>query len=522
MKREDLDRILMDEMGQLPPEPASLSDYTPWRASITKVLWGMALTTFKLEFLYLQYLLPLLGAVLLYLGYRSLRGSSRWFKLCWIISGVLLVWHAAGDVLTATPLIQRVANSPANWPLISLGVFLHILLLAALRAGIREAFAATDGGKPKDWIGRGLIAYLLCQAIALWGTLVPLTEQTLFGMTIIHELRWLHTARGIAFIALEIYLMRCIYRQSEALADRGYDIVPVPVRVSAKKLILAVFLVVLAAIPPALWLSGRLDMAPAEPMTALSQEHAVTRERLIALGLPEDIAHALDEDELTRCADALDVAAAPGHDTDLSDDYDPPMDGPAMLFDLDGGRAELSSWIIFLPDGQYRRIQWFEYRETPGHRLQEQFSVDPIGNYPSRDYAGRLLWEKDGVTWTSTPDIRLSGGQTADELTEDQIWWYQHELERLGHIHYSPYFSFSIPRNGDGMRGYLAYTLDRSDFPDTSKSEEFSYLFLRHQSGLLHYPFKSVDDLGGIHGAKEYGPIESVSGSFGYYGPSPY
>ncbi|MBR6738238.1 MAG: hypothetical protein IKL99_01055 [Oscillospiraceae bacterium] len=235
------------------------------------------------------------------------------------------------------------------------------------------------------------------------------------------------------------------------------------------------------------------------------------------MGLPEDIAYALDEDELTRCTDALDVAAAPGHDIDLSDDYEPPMDGPAMLFDFDGGTAELSSWIIFLPDGQYRRIQWFEYRQMPHHRLQEQLSVDPIGNYPSRDYAGRLLWEKDGVTWASTPDIQLSGGQTADELTEDQIWWYQHELERLGHIHYSPYFSFSIPRGAEGMRGYLAYTLDRSDFPDTSKSEEFSYLFLRHQSGLLHYPFKAIEDLGGSRSAGEYGPIESVNGSFGYY-----
>lgn len=48
-----------------------------WLTALCRILWGLALCTFRLEVFYLQYLLPLLGATLLYLGYRSLRRENR-------------------------------------------------------------------------------------------------------------------------------------------------------------------------------------------------------------------------------------------------------------------------------------------------------------------------------------------------------------------------------------------------------------------------------------------------------------
>lgn len=100
-----------------------------------------------------------------------------------------------------------------------------------------------------------------------------------------------------------------------------------------------------------------------------------------------------------------------------------------------------------------RQDHFFRYRAMPDLHLQEQFSVDPSGNFHAEDYAGRLLWEKNGQTLAVSPEIRLAGGQTAEELTEDQQLWYELELHRLGHLHYSPSFSFSIPRGAEGMQG---------------------------------------------------------------------
>ncbi|MBQ8801918.1 MAG: hypothetical protein IJZ52_06510, partial [Clostridium sp.] len=92
MKQQEFDRILMDDLAAIPPAEHIVAAANPLDASITKILWGMVLTFFKLNFFYLNYILPLLGSILLYLGYRSLRKENRWFKLCWLISGVLLLW----------------------------------------------------------------------------------------------------------------------------------------------------------------------------------------------------------------------------------------------------------------------------------------------------------------------------------------------------------------------------------------------------------------------------------------------
>ena len=177
MSPNEFDRSLMEDLSQLPPAPGEVESYTPWRAAMTKILWGMGLTTFRFEFFYLQYILPLLGAALLYLGYRALRRENRWFRLCWVLSGILLAVHMATDILTATPVMGWITQNPAlNWGLTWPLVGMQLLLLFALWRGTRAAFASVGEAEPRDWLKRGLVCYLLSLAIALWSELVPLTQ----------------------------------------------------------------------------------------------------------------------------------------------------------------------------------------------------------------------------------------------------------------------------------------------------------------------------------------------------------
>lgn len=105
MSPNEFDRRIVEDLSQLPPAPGEVWGYAPWRSAMTKILWGMGLTTIHFEFLYLQYLLPLLGAALLYLGFRSLRKENRWFKLCWALSGLYLLYCGVIYTLNATPLM---------------------------------------------------------------------------------------------------------------------------------------------------------------------------------------------------------------------------------------------------------------------------------------------------------------------------------------------------------------------------------------------------------------------------------
>ena len=284
------------------------------------------------------------------------------------------------------------------------------------------------------------------------------------------------------------------------------------------------FALTLAAIPPALWLGGRLPTGPAEPVAPLTAEQDDIRDRLVSLGLPEDVAAALDASELERCAQAVAVETGHWSDLDLTDDDVPLVEGNHLLVQAGDAQARLSVWLVFLPQGQVRWYHFFQYETLPTLRLQEQFSVIPSGNYPADDYSGRLLWVEREAAYAATPDIHLAGGQTAEELTEDQRWWYQHELERLGHLKYTPYLSFSIPRQASAMMGYLARTTDASAFldrADNSNFYDFVEIFLRHQSKLLHYPFRSIDDLGGSGYYVNYGPICFDHGNFYFEAPFP-
>jgi len=524
VKPDKFDLQLMDEMSQLPPPAPEVHDYTPWQASIRKIIWGMVLVTFRFEFFSLQYLLPLLGAALLYLGYRSLRKSDPWFTLCWGLSAFLLVLHIAYDILTATPIMAQITqNTVLNNSLTPLMVVANAVILFALRAGIRRRFVSITGEKPKDWLGRGLVAYLPCLALALWSTLEPATESGLFGDSITND--WLYYGRPIAAIVLQIYLLVCIFRQSESLVGQGYDIVPAPVRVPGKRFVLGVFLLVLLASLPALWLSSRLPTGEAREVTAsLAGEQTAVRDHLIELGLPQELADTLDEAELTRCKEAYAVETGVWSDLNLSDDIVPQTEGNDLLVQLDDAQARLSVWLVFLPQGQVRWYSFFQYDTLPALRLQEQFSLDVSGIYSNEDYTSALFWQEGDATYLSHLQVQLAGGQTAEELNEAQQWWYEEELERLGHLHYAPYISFSIPQKATALGGYLAYTADASEYlapENTYDYNDSTILVLRHQTSLFHYPFCSIDDVGGSGSLSAYGPIHSAYGHFYHSVPFP-
>ena len=139
----EFDRTLMDEMGQLPPPPQEVEDYTPWQSAMVKILWGMALVTFQLQFFYLDYILPLVGTTLIYLGGRSMRRSGGWFKLCWAMSAFKLLFHVAWTILCATPAAGWILAEPLwKWGLTWLVQGANLLLLFALWRGTRQAFFA--------------------------------------------------------------------------------------------------------------------------------------------------------------------------------------------------------------------------------------------------------------------------------------------------------------------------------------------------------------------------------------------
>ena len=104
MTDRDFDQLLYQGADQLPPKSVEQTSPDPWRQALLLICWGIALTSITLNFLNLQYILPAVGAMLLCLGFRSLRRENGWFRQCYVLSILLALYRGATDLLLATPL----------------------------------------------------------------------------------------------------------------------------------------------------------------------------------------------------------------------------------------------------------------------------------------------------------------------------------------------------------------------------------------------------------------------------------
>ena len=63
-EQDRLDEMIEQGLGEIVPGEGVVEEVNPWREPIGRIAAGMALTGITLNFLYLQYLLPTLGAAL--------------------------------------------------------------------------------------------------------------------------------------------------------------------------------------------------------------------------------------------------------------------------------------------------------------------------------------------------------------------------------------------------------------------------------------------------------------------------
>ena len=508
MSEHEYDLLLAEAAGELPPPPEEQAE--PWSRAMKYILWGLALVTFRLELVYLQFILPCVGSVLVFLGFRSLRRSARGFATAYAASIVLLIMRALGIAAGA---VRPEYFGALGYFTSAAGIVLNFTLLLGLRSGIRTAFSATSGEGPRGLSLWPAAAYAGVVATALLETLVParsdgnalprvLVAAALYiallallrrhirrhqigaverpqdpGLWAVaayagvvatalletlaparsYEDAWL---RALSAAALYIALLVLLRRQGRALAGRGYRIAPVPVRLSARAVFALYALVIAALLVPALLLGPRLKSAEAE------------------LGMPEWLAGSLTEAELTLCEGATEVK---GVVTDENTAETP-----------DTERLELGVWAVYLADGRTRFYSAFRWLEPPRFNLQEALRAEPDGNEAVSDFAACLLYTKDGEELAAPLEVSLGGGLKAEELGEFGLFWNEHSLEKLGHTQYEPYVEFSIPFGAEDVHGWLAYTYDAGVELEGSGTV-FGTVVYYHQS-VPQYPFADLSD----------------------------
>ena len=269
------DALLTEGADALPP-PA---DVSPWRSAMSCVVWGIALKTLTLQLLYLHYILPTLGCILLVLGFRTLRRENKALQWCWRLSIVIAAVRSASFVLEALPVDVKYVPAYAV-------MVMTFALYIGLWRGMVGVSRAAGAEKPAAPAAGALVIFY-----AVLGTLAFM------------ELNgWLAV---LPLLIVYIVILRNLVKLARSLSDMGYAIHAAPVRLPSAAVLWGYLGLTLAAVLLAMFLGQRYPMDWKVRDDAPRNE--TIRAQLLDLGFPEKVLDDLTAEEVARLSGAVKV-----------------------------------------------------------------------------------------------------------------------------------------------------------------------------------------------------------------------
>ncbi len=412
---ERFDRMIAEELGAVPPNDTIVEAVNPWYAPIHNVVWGIILTQITLQNFGLQYILPIIGVAMSYIGFRSLRNNGTAFRAAWLLSIIDILYHTAIMLVRVLPLEE----GPWAAQIAVADAVLGIVQLLLLRRGLRDIYAKAGVAPEGDPIKSAVIWRAICIALALW---VNGTVSWLFA---------------IPFFIAFIVIVRAMFRIAEELKDAGYCFNAAPVRISGGwfgigYLALCVIIVIggsLAVNHP------HLDAAP-RAETALAAE----RQALVDVGVPQDAVDDLTDEHVEALRGAI-YAERYGDVMSFSKFENPTSERPgnthlmhaeSVNIDLSGRRMAILA-----------RFDWGEQSVL----WRDAVSI-PWTDGPATLIGGSLLYDKDGETYEAAlPGLRV---RNTDRM--DDYYGPTTSAKITGSVYY--------PLGAKNERGYVLYVLE--------------------------------------------------------------
>ena len=270
------DQMLTEDAAALPPPGVEVN---PWREAMCLVLWGLGLTTLTLHFLYLDVILPAVGAILMVLGFRTLRRENRALQWCYRLSVAAATVRSIAYTLNALP--WETGYVPAY-----VTILLTLALYVCLWRGMVGVSRAAGSEKPAAPAAGALV---ICYAV-----MIPLAYIGLEG--------WLAV---LPLVIIYIVILRNLMKLSRSLADTGYVVTAAPVRLPSWAVLWGYLGVTLAAILLAMFLGQRYPM-DWQPRADAPQDAAI-RAELLERGFPEKVLNDLTAEETAKMSGATEI-----------------------------------------------------------------------------------------------------------------------------------------------------------------------------------------------------------------------
>lgn len=483
MDEQDFDALLSRSLPELPPEDI-VARTVPGKKALKRILVGYFLSTFTINGLGLNLILPVIGQILMLLGFRALQHENRWFNACYVFA-VLQAFLRFGKLILDTTIFDLPFEDPQNaasafYIALALQVLLTVVSLLCFWRGLRTVQKAC-GIRSK---AIGVLALLAWNLLLCAVFVAQARGQFIGGYTLLFLL-----------VSL-IIILWMIARQAKALDATGYVLQPAPLRLSDRTLTLIILGILAIGCTCGHLFFSSYDM---DWQTVDSTESAATSEtksQLAALDFPEDILDDLTPEDLARCHGAEQVVV----DARTLNSENPTFDNG----DYD---IRLTNVIVLVPG------------ETPHVVLFNHFSWLSIPKFYGTAALNILpTYEVSAELW------RLENGPTGRILYDDGDDSFvadYHSIEMrtvtsnlFRNVAPSPslYASFIFPNQGTRQRGYITYTIaPRALLPEGYRQAGYSQMTYMHQKKRFLYPAETADS----------SSIFSINGPFESMQPAP-
>lgn len=462
MSRKDynFDQQMIDRLSYMIPPEEEIRKTNPWSKPIGYITWGFILTTWHLSFIYLQYILPTIGVILIFLGFRCLRNENKYFKIAWILSILKLVLHLGDLISVSTPL------NIVDYPELTIGTVMfpfQIAMFLVFRAALKGTY---------NKAGR------LMKADPLLGASWWTTAAFLIALSPLSN-SWLIF---IPMMICYILIVRSLFRIGYQLDDTGYVLTNSSVRISNRTFGRTYFLIALMTVIMCSVFYNHLKLEPQEyslPETIEARQH------LLDMGFPAEALQYLGDQDVILLNSAVNIEsfskvlmfdARKVEHREISEGY------TYITYTYEPGKRNMENTTIFIetPENVVYVMQYFKWL---GGNPVWQDGILISGETKANDkeiISSSLFYNKKGTEYIANfPRL------VCDRITQNTMFGMDYSVMIVG--------ALSYPFDSKDQGGYVLYRYTVGADSDIYVTQAtFSYV---HFLSPLHIPYTRTEDL---------------------------
>ncbi|NLB21126.1 MAG: hypothetical protein GX829_10005 [Clostridium sp.] len=461
IKDSNFDQEIVNLFTEISPSEEELPMINPWSMPIGFITWGLILTTVKLEFFKLQYILPTVGVLLVFLGFRSLRNENKFFKLAWLLSILKLLVQLVDLILLSTPL-NYILNQEASFELVIVMLIMQITMFLLFHKGLMMVYKKankTMEDNPLIWI-------------SVWTIIAAILAYTSWNGSFIV---W------ITMMIAYYYIARTLYHIGDHLEDARYFMTIASVKISNRVFGWSFIGISLIIVIGSGIIFSHLKLDPKEYVAPMLSEE---RRSLVELGFPEDLLSLLSDEDTELLSGAINIEAysevlmLDPKDVEIEDRSEGYVQ---ITHTYEPGRTNLEATTVYIetPNNQIYVMQYFSW--ISGSPVWQDGITIPIAYDANKAklVSSGLFYEKKDVEY-AMPFPRL----TLDEFESTYMFETSQNKIIVG--------ALSFPFISKNERGYVLYRYTING--DSNLYLTFSTLNYAHNENPTFIPYEKTEN----------------------------